>query len=105
QPGVQEAPVAGADQEGDRTVTVLIRRFVGAAAAGLLAAACSPPFGIGLPSTADLVNGSADGLARASGFEVAGRFTTGGDTYTVDIKYQSSGAAHVDLTVAGAHIE
>ncbi len=71
----------------------------------MLAAACSPPFGIGLPSTADLVNGSADGLARASGFEVAGRFTTAGDAYTVDIRYQSSGAAHVDLTVAGARIE
>jgi hypothetical protein len=76
-----------------------------AAVVCFLAAACSLPFGIGQASTSQLVNGAADNLAKASGFEVSGGFTTGSDKYQIDIKYQSSGDAHANVTVGTTSVE
>jgi len=82
-----------------------MRKVLIAAVVGFVAAACSLPFGIGQASTSQLVNGAADSLAKASGFEVSGKFTSGSNNFQVDIKYQSSGSAHVDVTVGTTHIE
>ena len=82
-----------------------MRKVLIAAVVCFVAAACSLPFGIGQASTSQLVNGAADSLAKASGFEVSGKFTTGSNNFQVDIKYQSSGSAHVDVTVGTTHIE
>jgi len=82
-----------------------MRKVLIAAVVCVLATACGLPFGIGQASTSQLVNGAADNLAKASGFEVNGKFTSGSDKFQVDIKYQSSGAAHVDVTVGTTHIE
>jgi hypothetical protein len=69
------------------------------------AAACGLPFGIGQASTAQLLNGAADSLGKASGFEVNGKFTSGSDNYQIDIQYQSSGSAHATVTVGTTKVE
>src|SRR5690349_1567852 len=70
-----------------------------------MAAACSLPFGIGQASTAQLINGAADSLSKASGFEIAGKFTTGSNSFQIDIEYQSTGTAHVNATVGTNKVE
>ena len=82
-----------------------MRKVLIAAVVCFLAAACGLPFGIGQASTSQLVNGAADTLAKASGFEVSGKFTTGTDKFQVDIQYQSSGSAHVNVTVNATQVE
>ncbi len=82
-----------------------MRKVLMAAVVCFLAAGCGLPFGIGQASTSQLVNGAADSLAKASGFEVAGKFTTGTDKFEVDIQYQSSGSAHINVTVNTTQIE
>lgn len=82
-----------------------MRKVLIAAMVCFTAAACGLPFGIGQASTSQLINGAADTLGKASGFEVAGKFTTGSDKFQVDIQYQSSGAAHVNVTVNSTQIE
>lgn len=82
-----------------------MRRFLVIAAAGLLVSACGLPFGIGQASTSQLINGAADNLSKAKGFELAGKFTSGSDKYTVDLKYESSGAADMALTKGDTHLE
>src|SRR5690242_4067528 len=82
-----------------------MRRIVIVAFVGLLAAACSLPFGIGQASTSQLINGATDNLSKATGFEIGGKFTTSGTAFKIDVKYQSSGAAHIDLTTGTTHIE
>jgi flagellar capping protein FliD len=82
-----------------------MRKVLIAAVVCFLAAACGLPFGIGQASTSQLVNGAADTLAKASGFEVSGKFTTGTDKFQVDIQYQSSGSAHVNVTVNTTQVE
>jgi len=84
---------------------ISMRKVLIAAVICFMAAACSLPFGIGQASTSQLVNGAADSLAKASGFEVNGKFTSGSDKFAIDIKYQSSGTAHVDVTVNTTKIE
>jgi hypothetical protein len=76
-----------------------MRKVLMAAVVCFLAAACGLPFGIGQASTSQLLNGAADSLAKASGFEVAGKFTSGSDKFQIDIQYQSSGDAHVNVTI------
>ena len=82
-----------------------MRRVVIVAFVSLMAAACSLPFGIGQASTSQLINGATDNLGKASGFEVGGKFTSSGTAFKIDVKYQSSGAAHVDLTTGSTTIE
>jgi len=82
-----------------------MRRLVVVGAVSLMMAACGLPFGIGQASTSQLLNGAADNLAKASGFEVSGKFTTGSDKYQIDLKYQSSGAAHMDITKGTQKLE
>jgi hypothetical protein len=82
-----------------------MRRLIVVCVAAFAAAACGLPFGIGLPSTSELINGATDSLSKASGFEVAGSFTSGTDTYKIDIQYLSTGAAHMDVTVGTTHVE
>jgi hypothetical protein len=82
-----------------------MRRLVVVGAVGLMMAACGLPFGIGQASTSQLLNGAADTLSKASGFEVSGKFTTGTDKYQIDLKYQSSGAAHMDITKGTQKLE
>jgi hypothetical protein len=69
------------------------------AAAGLLAAGCGLPFGgQSLASTPQLVNGAADGLAKATGFEVTGAATEEGASYTLDVQLTPPNTNHVTLT-------
>jgi hypothetical protein len=82
-----------------------MRRVVIVAFVSLAAASCSLPFGIGQASTSQLINGASDTLSSATGFEIAGKFTTSNTDFQIDIKYQSSGAAHVNLTFSGHSIE
>ena len=82
-----------------------MRRFLVVAVVGFVASACSLPFGIGQASTSQLINGAADSLSKASGFEIAGKFTTSSTDFTIDIKYQSPSSAHVDLAFSGHTIE
>lgn len=82
-----------------------MRRAVVVALLAFTAAACGLPFGIGLPSTSQLINGASDNLSKASGFEVTGKFTSAPDTYQIDLQYQSSGAAHIDITKGATHLE
>jgi hypothetical protein len=82
-----------------------MRRLVIVGVASLMMAACGLPFGIGQASTSQLINGAADTLSKATGFEVTGMFTTGSDKYQIDLQYQSSGAAHMDMTKGTTHLE
>jgi len=82
-----------------------MRRLVVFGVASLMMAACGLPFGIGQASTSQLINGAADTLSKATGFEVNGTFTTGSDKYQIDLRYQSSGAAHMDMTKGTTHLE
>jgi hypothetical protein len=82
-----------------------MRRFLLVGVIGLLTAACSLPFGIGQASTSQLINGASDSLSKAKGFEIAGKFTTSSTDFQIDIQYQSSGAAHVNITFSGHTIE
>lgn len=82
-----------------------MRRLLLVAFAGTMLAACDLPFGIGQASTSQLINGAADNLANASGFELGGKFTTGGDRYSMDVQYEHSGAAHTDITKGTTHLE
>ncbi len=82
-----------------------MRRLLVVAALGLMTAACSLPFGIGQASTSQLINGAADNLGKASGFEVTGKFTSVSDKYQIDLQYQSTGAAHMDITQNSTHLE
>src|SRR5207249_925097 len=75
------------------------------AVAGLMATACGLPFGIGQASTSQLINGAADNLASASGFEVKGKFTTGGHNYTFDLEYQKPDAADMVVDQDAVHLE
>ena len=82
-----------------------MRNFLVAAVAGLMATACGLPFGIGQASTSQLINGAADNLASASGFEVKGKFTTGGHNYTFDLEYQKPDAADMVVDQDAVHLE
>ena len=82
-----------------------MRKLLIAALVSLAAAACGLPFGIGQASTSQLINGAADNLAKASGFEVIGKFKSGSDDYQIDLQYQSSGSAHMDITKGSTHLE
>ena len=82
-----------------------MRKTLAAALVAFTAAACGLPFGIGLPSTSQLINGASETMSKASGFEVTGKFTSGADTYQVDVQYQASGAAHIDINKGATHLE
>ena len=74
-------------------------RIAVVAAAGLLAAGCGSPFGgQSLPSTSQLVNGAADGFAKATSLEVSGTFTEASASYTVDIQFAPPSTAHLTVT-------
>jgi hypothetical protein len=77
-------------------------RILVVVAAGLLAAGCGLPFGgQSLPSTSQLVNGAADGFAKATGFEVTGALTEDGASYTLDVQFTPPSTNHVTLTQNG----
>jgi hypothetical protein len=82
-----------------------MRRVVVVGALGLMLAACGLPFGIGQASTSQLINGAADTLAKAKSFEVTGTFTSDSDKYQIDLQYESSGTAHMDVTKGTTHLE
>src|SRR5207237_8076297 len=82
-----------------------MRNFLVAAVAGLMATACGLPFGIGQASTSQLINGAADNLASASGFEVKGKFTTGGHNYTFDLQYQTPDSVDIVIDQDTTHLE
>jgi len=82
-----------------------MRRLLGVAAAALLAAACGLPFGLGLPSTTQLINGADDELAKASAFEMAGRFTTGSDSIQLDVQLTAPSTVQMTVTVSSIQRE
>jgi hypothetical protein len=83
-----------------------MRKVLVAGVVALIAAACGLPFGLGLPSTSQLINGADDTIAKTSGFEITGSFTQASDKYSVDMQYQASGpAVHMDVTKGSTHVE
>ncbi len=92
-----------------RAILVLgdqMRRVLVAVVVGFFAAACGLPFGLGLPTTSQLINGADDTIATTSGFEIVGSFSQGADKYSVDLQYQASGSTvHMDVTKGATHVE
>jgi hypothetical protein len=85
---------------------VVIRRLVVAGVVGLTATACGLPFGLGQATTAQLLNGAADNIANAKGFEMSGSFAETSNSYSMDVQYQSAGpSVHMDITQGSIHIE
>ena len=76
-----------------------------AAAAAVLAAACNLPFGIGLPSTTQLINGATDQLAKATSFEIAGSLTSGSDQVKFDAQFTAPSTLHMTRKVNGLDVE
>jgi hypothetical protein len=75
-------------------------------AAGLVAAGCGLPFGgKSLPSTSDLVNGAADGFAKAKGLEINGTFVQNSFNYTIDMQISPPSDAHLTMTQNSLQIE
>ena len=68
-------------------------------------AGCDLPFINNLPSTSQLINGAADGFAKATAFEISGPFTEGSDTYTMDIQFTPPTNAHITMTKNNLQIE
>ncbi len=83
-----------------------MRKVLIVAVVGFIAAACGLPFGLGLPSTSQLINGADDTIAKTSGFEITGSFAEGPVKYMIDMQYQASGSAvHMDVTLGSTHEE
>ena len=81
-------------------------RLLVVVSAGLLAAGCGLPFGgPTLPTTAELINGAADGFGKATGLEVQGSFTQGTDNYTIDMQITPPSNAHITMTQNSLQIE
>ena len=67
-------------------------------ATALVIAACGLPFGLGRPSNAELENGAADNLAKATSFEAKGAFTEGATTYQFDVMHVAPATEDVQVT-------
>jgi len=75
-----------------------MRKLLLTSAAALLIGACGLPFGLGRPSTAQLENGAADSLAKATSFEAKGVVTESSTDYTFDTKYVKPSTEDVLVT-------
>ncbi len=75
-----------------------MRKLLLTSATALLIAACGLPFGLGKPSTSQLVIGAADSLAKAKSFEAQGTFSESGTNYQFDAKYVAPSTEDLQIT-------
>jgi hypothetical protein len=83
----------------------MLMRMVVAVTLVLVAGACEPTLGIGLPGERALEDGAANGLTNAKSFEVKGSYSTGGGVaWTIDLQSTPSGQ-HVTAGSGGVSVE